>query len=103
MLAKASSAVTRIGAVSPAVTDAGALLTARCVAAAGETVKEPVLMVVRAPSARWSVLAPALSIRRLLKLAIPLTAATVVVPARVPLPVLSVAVTLELSPVTVLP
>ncbi len=51
----------------------------------------------------WSVLAPALSMRRLLKLAIPLTAATVTVPWRLPLPVLSVAVTLELLPVTVLP
>ena len=92
-----------VAKAAPAVAPAGWVVSASWLAAAGETVKGLVLTLVRAPSASWSVLAPAVSMRRLLKLAIPLTAATVVVPARVPLPVLSVAVTLDVSPVTVLP
>ena len=88
---------------APAVAPAGCVETASWAAAAGETVKGLVLTLVRAPSVSWSVLAPAVSMRRLVKLAIPLTAATVVVPWRLPLPVLIVTVTLDVSPVTVLP
>ena len=102
MLPNASLAVTVVLNAAPAVWELP-LATCSVAAAAGETVNEPELTAVRAPSVNWSVLAPAVSIRRLLKLTIPLTAATVVVPARAPLPVLSVAVTLELLPVTVLP
>ena len=89
--------------VEPAVAPAGLVVTASWLAAAGVTVKEPLLVVVRAPSAKWRVLLPLESMRRLVKVATPALAATETVPWRVPVPVLIVAVTVEASPVARLP
>src|SRR5207247_9909994 len=50
--------------VEPAVAPAGLVVTASRLAAAGVTVKEPLLVVVRAPSAKWRLLAPLESMER---------------------------------------
>ncbi len=88
---------------APAVAPAGCVVRASWLAAPGETVKGLESTAVRAPSVKWSVLAPAVSMRRLVKLTTPATAATVTVPWSEPLPLAIVTVTLELLAVAVLP
>ena len=89
--------------LEPAIAPTGCVVTASLAGPESTTVKEPELAVVRALSAKWRVLLPLVSMRRLVKVAMPALAAIEVVPWRVPVPVLMVAVTVELSLVTVLP
>ena len=87
----------------PAVAPDGCVVTASAEAAAGETTNEPASAAVRAPSAKWSVFEPLLSIRRPVNVATPLSAAFVSVPCSGPVPEPRLTVTLDESLVTVLP
>ena len=87
----------------PAVAEPGCWVTVSWEGPASATLKLFESAVVRAASAKWRVLAPVLSRRRFVKVATPLTAAIERVPWSGPVPEPSDALTVEVSPPTVLP
>ena len=91
-------------ATPSAVTELGTAEVEEAVAstAATATVKLFESAALSAPSAKWSCLEPALSMRRSVNVATPATADLVVVPCSAPPPTI-VAVTEEVSPLTRLP
>src|SRR5438034_1245776 len=104
----ASRAVTCTAGVSaaPAAPFVGCTVNASCVAAAADTVKGLLVALVGPEADAVSVYpVPALLMLRFANVATPLAAATVVVPASVPLPGFAprAMVTLPLNPVAVLP